>query len=29
LALIYIKKLQEPHLIAIAAVLGILIKSVL
>lgn len=29
LALIYVKKIQEPHLIAIAAILGILIKSVL
>lgn len=29
LALIYVKKIQEPHLIAIAAILGILIKSLL
>lgn len=29
LALIYVKKIQEPHIIAIAAVLGIVIKSVL
>lgn len=29
LALIYIKKMQEPQLIAVAAVLGIVIKSVL
>lgn len=28
LALIYVKKLQEPHLIAVAAILGILIKSI-
>lgn len=27
LALIYVKKIQEPHIIAIAALLGILIKS--
>lgn len=27
LALIYVKKIQEPHLIAIGAILGILIKS--
>ncbi|MCZ4223338.1 chromate transporter [Pedobacter rhodius] len=29
LALIYIKKIQEPHLIAIAAILGIFIKNIL
>jgi chromate transporter len=29
LALIYVKKIQEPHLIAIGAILGILIKSTL
>jgi chromate transport protein ChrA len=27
LALIYIKKLQEPHIIGIAAIIGILIKT--
>jgi chromate transporter len=29
LALVYVKKIQEPHLIAIGAILGILIKSTL
>ncbi|MBC8054171.1 MAG: chromate transporter [Sphingobacteriaceae bacterium] len=29
LALIYVKKLQEPHIIIIAAILGLIIKSIL
>jgi len=28
LALVYVKKLQEPRIIAIAAIIGIIIKSV-
>ncbi|MGM9478134.1 chromate transporter [Pedobacter sp. GSP4] len=27
-ALVYVKKIQEPHIIVIAALLGILIKSI-